>query len=179
MSDNYGSILERWPVVQEDHRGKKIFLDTGEGCFVSKIEEEHFVSSDTLKGVKEKIDRALSFQEMAKKEKLDPIKVIRKVRGTFEDRDDFTLEDVAIVALHAGNGNPIIKTSKGKKEQISWSYGSFLTPMTPEERGEYRRLYKANQDADKAFKKFENKFQILDKVEEYARKIWKLPQEQR
>lgn len=174
--DNYGGLCDWWPKVTE-YSGVQIYLDNERGNFVAKLEEEHFVSSATLEGVKEKIDRALSFKEKSKKEKLDPIPVVRISKSSTLDR--FTgkdiLEDVKIVSLHAGNGNAIIQDAKGKKHQISWGYSEFLKPLTPEEKEEYARLDKARREADKKFEEFHDKFLIRGKVDAYAREVWKLP----
>ena len=176
MSDTYVGIMDFWPEVGE-HCDRKIAFDSGRGFFVAKVEEEHFVSSETLSGVKEKIDRALSFQEKAKREKLTPVKVVRVHKANILGRnsDEDLLEDVEIVALHAGNGNAVIKTSKGKKEQVSWGYSEFLKPMTDEEKAEYQRLDKARRLADKEFEEHLARFLIRGKVGEYAREVWKLP----
>lgn len=175
MGDNYEAILDRWPVVQQ-FSGVEIVLDTDRGIFVAKIEAEHIVSSETLTGVKEKIDRAFSFKEKAKKDKLTPIPVLRvESRDPYDHETIPTLEDVNILSLHAGNGNVIIQDSRGKKEQVTWGYGHFLVPMTSGEREDYDRLVRAKIAAENAFREFEEKFRIDGSLEDFARKTWKLP----
>jgi hypothetical protein len=176
MSDNYCGIMDFWPKAGE-HFGLSIFLDTGGGEFVCKLEEEYFVSAETLTGVKKKIERFFTFKEKTKREKLTPIPVVHIETDKWDGGKLPTFEDVQVFALHAGNGNAIIKDSKGKKEQVSWSYSTFHKPMTEAERAEYVRLYIVYKTAEKAYSDYDEKF-VIHQLKKYAREVWHLPKEE-
>lgn len=151
------------------------------------IAEGNDIEKPSFRELKKTVDAYYERLSKRKKKKMDPIPLLKwtndidEIQGQRKRKygspkaDEYTLIESVCTGFHGNSGNPIIKVgdSPAQQESSSWAR-TFLRPMKADNVMKLMGLYRAYEDAKKAFEDFKEKYEI-DNLKEWLKKRAKCP----
>lgn len=169
--------------------GHQVLLGDDDRFHVT-LEEGNALAHESLAQLRRNVEKWHKGQERKKKKKLDVTLLLwtdseeyitgKERRYGRRERIEYRFVTCTVTSIHAGTGNPIMKIGPGKAQQHSWLSDEFFPPLSPQNRVEWHRLWKAREDAQKAVEEFKGQHGIgnrSDDIKDWLKKTKQIEEE--